>query len=55
MVNFPQFCLKTLENFLNFKKYTKIALQVLQGYFGYFRCKMYFDHFEVLRDALVIL
>jgi len=51
MVNFPQFCLKDQEIFLNFKSCTKtsfITLQVLKGYFGHFKSKRYFDHLEAL-------
>ena len=49
MVNFPQFCLKTLEfclRFENNKKTSKKTLQVHEGYFGNFKSKTYFDHFE---------
>ena len=62
MVNFPQFCLKNVEFFLNFKtckkkkkKKTFKTLQVLQGYFGHFRSKSYFDHFEAFRGTFVTL
>ena len=58
MENFPQFYLKTLEfclNFENSKKTSKKTLQVHEGYFGHFRSKTYFDHFEAFRGTFIIL
>ena len=51
MVNFPQFCL----NFENNKKTSKKTLQVHEGYFGHFRSKTYFDHFEAFRSIFITL
>ena len=59
MVNFPQLCLKTLEFYLNFenrkKKKYKMTLQVHDGYFGHFKSKTYFDHFEAFRGTFITL
>ena len=58
MVNFPQLCLKTLEFYLNFenrKKKSKKTLQVHDGYFGHFKSKTYFDHFEAFRGTFITL
>ena len=60
MVNFPQFCLKTLEFCLNFenskkKKKSEKTLQEHKGYFGHFKSKTYLDHFQAFRGTFIIL
>ena len=58
MVNFPQFCLKTLEfclNFENSKKTSKKTQQVHENFFGHFKSKTYFDHFEAFRGTFITL
>ena len=61
MVNFPPFCLKTLEFCLNFENRQKKklknekTLQVHEGYFGHFRSKTYLDHFEAFRGTFITL
>ena len=64
MVNFPQFCLKNLEFFLNFKNCKKKkkkkkksikTLEVLKSNIGYFISKRYFYYFEAFRGTFVTL
>ena len=61
MVNFPQFYLKTLNFVLILRKAKKKkknfekTLQVHEGYFGHFRSKKYFDHFETFRGTFIAL